>query len=244
MPVVGRIPGAPYSFEVELSGGEVVPGPGLPSGSGAVSLNVTAGGEVCFSFEFNGITGVTAAHIHEGATGEVGPHVVDLGVSGGTVFGCVTTTTETAVAILDAPENYHVQVHSSSHPDGAVRGQLASARMWELSLVGANVTGPGDADGFATLALEASTSGRVCVSRFSAQRIATVTSIGLYTAGAGADGPRVVDLTFGADHSGCAVVSPRSAASMILATPSAHYTQVNTTQFPAGAIRAQLTPGI
>ena len=34
VPVVGRIPGAPYQFEVELSDGSVVPGPGLPGGGG------------------------------------------------------------------------------------------------------------------------------------------------------------------------------------------------------------------
>ncbi len=243
MPVVGRIPGAPYRFEFELSGGEVVPGPGLAGGSGSVDLSVSAAGEVCFGFTFNGIAGLTAAHIHSGASGELGPPVVDFGISGGDTFGCVTTDTATAVAILDRPEDYHVQVHTSTHPDGAVRGQLAGTREWALSLVGANVVGVGDADGFVTLSLEVSTSGRVCASSYTAQRVATATSIGLYSAGAGLNGPQVVDLTFGPDHSGCAVVTPRSAASMVLAIPADHYLQVNTAQFPAGAVRTQLTAG-
>ncbi|NNC90943.1 MAG: CHRD domain-containing protein [Acidimicrobiia bacterium] len=242
MPVVGRIPGAPNHFEVELSSGEVVPGPGTPGASGSVDINITAGGEVCFSFEFDGVSGVTAAHLHAGAAGATGPPVVDFGVTGGDAFGCVATTTATAVDILNQPEDYHVQVHTSSHPDGAVRGQLAATRDWDLSLVGAFVVGFGDADGFVTLSLEVSNSGRVCLESFSAERIGPVTLIGLYAAGAGGDGPLVADVTFGPGHDGCTTVIP-SAAAMVLATPAGYYTQVSTTQFPDGAVRAQLANG-
>jgi hypothetical protein len=244
MPVVGRVPGAPYRFDVEVSSGEVIPGPGLPGGSGQVGLNVTAGGQICYSFEFNGVTGVTAAHIHEGATGEIGPHVVDLGFSGGDPFGCATTSAGTAVAILDRPQDYHVQVHSSTHPDGAVRGQLAATREWDLSLVGAEVVGFGDADGFVPLSLTVSTSGRACITSYAAQRIGAVTRIGLYSAPEGVNGPLVTDLTFGPEGTGCTTVTPRSAAAMVLATPPGHYIQVSTTQFPNGAVRAQLPNGI
>lgn len=243
VPVVGRIPGAPWRFEIELSGSEVVPGPGLPGGSGAVSLNITSGGEVCFSFDIASVPGVTAAHIHQGPAGSGGPVVFDFGVNGGDPFGCLSTDTATAVAMIDAPEDYFVQVHSSAHPAGAVRGQLAETRAWDLGLVGANVVGFGDADGFVSVDLEVSTSGRLCVTSFSAQRISTVTSVGVYKAEAGQTGPLVANLTFGADHLGCVTVSPRSAATIMLATPGNHYLQVNTVQFPGGAVRAQLTNG-
>jgi hypothetical protein len=242
-PVVGRITGAPYRFQVELSNSEVVPGPGLPGGSGGVSLNVAAGGEVCFSFDLNGVSDVTAAHVHEGAAGAVGPQVVDLGLSGEDTFGCVTTTTETAVAILDQPEAYHVQVHSVSHPDGAIRGQIAARRSWDLSLVGANVVGTGDADGFVPLSLTVSTSGRICITSYASQRIDRVIRLGLYAANQGVTGPLVVDATFGPNHTGCTTVTPRSAAAMVLATPPGHYIQVSTAQFPNGAVRAQLSNG-
>ena len=240
MPVVGRISGAPFGFAVELSDGTVVPGPGLPGGGGAASINVTAGGEVCFSFALDGVTGVTNAHLHEGVPGEIGPPVVELG-SG--LFGCAPTDTATATGILNRPTDFYVQIHTVSHPAGAIRGQLAETGSWDIDLVGANVAGFGDADGFVSLSVEASTSGLVCTSDYTAQRISTVTSIRLHRAAAGESGPAVADLTFGPDHIGCVVVDPPSAASMILALPAGHYVEVTTTQFPTGAVRGQLSPG-
>ncbi len=239
-PVVGRITGAPFRFEVELSDGAIVPGPGLPGGGGAASINVTAGGEVCFSFDLDGVTGITNAHLHEGAPGETGPAVVTLGTGS---FGCVTTNTATATAILNAPTDFYIQIHTGSHPAGAVRGQLAERGSWDVSLVGANVVGLGDADGFVTLAVDVSTSGMVCTSDYSAQRISTITAISLHQAVAGQTGPAVTNLTFGPDHVGCVVVAPRSAASMILAIPTGHYVEITTGQFPNGAVRGQLDPG-
>lgn len=240
-PVVGRIPGAAYRFEVELSSAEVVPGPGLSGSGGSVTINVASGGEVCFTLDLDGVSGVTGAHVHEGARGASGPVVVDLGILGTENFGCVSTAT--ALAILDRPHDFYVQVHTASHPAGAVRGQLAEVRSWELDLVGANVVGPGDADGFVTLTLEVSTSGRTCVTAYGAQRISTVVSIALYEAPAGQTGPRVADLTFGPEHLGCTTIDPRSAATMVVALPAGHYVQMNTSQFPAGAVRAQLHNG-
>lgn len=239
-PVVGRIPGAPFGFTVELSDGAVLPGPGLPGGGGAADLNVTAGGEVCFSFQLDGVTGITGAHLHEGAAGETGPAVVSLG-SGS--FGCVTTDTATATQLLNDPTGFYVQVHTGSHPEGAIRGQLAEVGAWDIDLVGANVVGFGDADGFVSLSVEASTSGLVCTSGYTAQRISTVTSIRLHRADAGENGPGIADLTFGPDHAGCVVVDPASAAAMIVALPAGHYLEISTIQFPNGAVRSQLNPG-
>ena len=237
LPVVGRIPGAPYQFEVELSDGSVVPGPGLPGGGGAASINVAAGGEVCFSFDLDGVTEITNAHLHEGTTGATGPAVVTLGTG---PFGCLTTDAATANAILNRPTDFYVQIHTVSHPAGAIRGQLAEIGSWDVNLVGADVIGFGDADGFATLSVEVSTSGMVCTSDYTAERISTVTTIRLHQAMAGEIGPIVTDLTFGSDHVGCVVVSPRAAASMILAIPAGHYLEIRTIQFPNGAVRGQL----
>lgn len=239
-PVVGRIPGAASSFEVELSGANVVPGPGLPGATGAITINVASGGEVCYTADLGDVTNITAAHIHEGAIDASGSIAVDLGISGTATFGCVDAGTGTAVALLQRPQDFYVQAHTASHPGGALRGQLAEIRSWDLGLVGANVVGPGDADGFVTLTLEVSTSGRACVLSYSAQRVAPVTSIDLYQAGAGATGPRLADLTFGPDHIGCVAISPLSAATMVVAFPSGHYVQLATSQFPDGAVRSQL----
>jgi hypothetical protein len=198
---------------------------------------VTAGGEVCFSFDLDGVTGITNAHLHEGTTGATGPAVVTLGTG---PFGCVATGTAAANAILNSPTDFYVQIHTVSHPAGAIRGQLAEIGSWDVTLVGADVIGFGDADGFATLSVEVSTSGMVCTSDYTAERISTVTAIRLHQATAGQSGPVVTDLTFGSGHVGCVVVSPRAAASMILAIPAGHYLEIRTIQFPNGAVRGQL----
>ena len=239
-PVVGKIPGAASSFEVELSGSSVVPGPGLPGATGVITINVASGGQVCYTADLGDVTDVTSAHIHEGPGDGTGPISVDLSISGTATFGCVDAGAAQAVALLQRPHDFYVQAHTPSYPGGALRGQLAEIRSWDLGLVGANVGGLGDADGFVTLTLEVSTSGRACVLSYSAQRIAAVTSIGLHQAPAGADGPLVADLTFGPDHIGCLAISPSSAATMAVAFPAGHYVQLATVQFPGGAVRSQL----
>lgn len=242
VPVVGRIGGAPHRFEVELSGSEVVPGPGA-DGSGAVTLSVAAGGRACATLDLNGLSGVTGVHIHAGAPGASGPVVLDLELTGTGDSGCVSGDPTAAVALIDRPQDFYIQVHTGAHPGGAMRGQVAERTSWSLALVGAEVAGLGDADGFVTLDLEVSTSGRVCMSGYSAARITTVTSIGLHRADPGSNGPLVANLTLEPDRTGCVVVDPLVAASRVLAVPGGHYVQISTVQYPLGAVRAQLSNG-
>jgi hypothetical protein len=243
IPVVGRIPGGAHRFDVELSGAAVVPGPGDPTAGGAITLQVSTGGQICVTLDLGGPAGVAAAHIHEGRVGFPGPVAVDLGISGGATFGCVAADAAATINLIRRPEDFFVQLHSTAYPDGALRGQVAETRSWELSLVGADVVGLGDADGFVTLTVDVSTTGRLCLAGYEAQRISTVTSIGLYRASASETGPRVADLTLAPDHTGCVVIEPSTAAARVLATPTEHYVQVTTAQFPSGAVRAQLTNG-
>jgi hypothetical protein len=78
---------------------------------------------------------LTAMHIHRGAAGVAGPVVVDsrfgtaLAASGqGAVFrsNIITDPTTLAVieAILENPENYYLNLHSTTNPAGIIRGQL------------------------------------------------------------------------------------------------------------------------
>jgi hypothetical protein len=241
IPVVGRIPGGAHRFDVELSGAEVVPGPGSASGSGAVTMQVSAGGEACATLDLNGLSGVTGVQVRAGPASSSGPVAIDLGISGTQSFGCVNGEDGAAIELIRSPEDFYLQVETASHPAGALRGQVAQTRSWDLSLVGAQVAGSGDADGFVTMHLEVSTAGRACLTGFTAQRLSAVTLIALHRAGAGVSGPRIADLTLAPRHAGCVVVEPRTAATRVLATPLEHYVQVNTTQFPNGAVRAQLT---
>ena len=87
-----------------------------------------------------------AAHIHRGTTGEHGPVVANIAwPQGGQSADCIDglapparfVLTNSSLADADAviadilanPQNCCVNVHNSKFPGGAVRGQLAEARL-------------------------------------------------------------------------------------------------------------------
>ncbi len=243
-PVAGLIPGAPSTFVLELSGAAEVPDPGDPDGAGLATIRIADSGEVCFELEVSGIGAPTAAHIHSGPAGQAGGVIVNLDVPGNGLAGCVITSDQNARAILDEPENYYINVHNGDFPAGALRGQVAELRDWNLTLIGARVVpGPGDADAFAAVGLEVVTNGRVCITSYLEERLASETSVLLRNAVEGERGPRVVNLTFGGDRTGCVGANPRFVTTMIVAAPFDYYLEIRTTQFPRGAVRAQLTAG-
>jgi hypothetical protein len=112
-----------------LTGAAEAPGPGDPDGSGSVSLRLNPGqGEVCFEITVANITlPATGAHIHEAPVGEPGPVVVALTPpdASGTSSGCVSADREVIREIIQEPEEYYVNVHTSDFPGGAIRGQLS-----------------------------------------------------------------------------------------------------------------------
>lgn len=114
------------SFDVIMSGGEEVPGPGDPDGSGVATIRIRpVTGELCYTLSVKNTDAVTAAHIHSGAAGVAGPPIVTLSPPvSGTSDACVAIDPALATAITAAPQDYFVNIHSSDHPFGAVRGQL------------------------------------------------------------------------------------------------------------------------
>ena len=111
--------------EVNASG---VPNQGDLDGTGSAKITVNPGqGEVCFELSVEDITlPAIGAHIHEGVAGENGPIVVELVPpdANGVSSGCEEVSRELALAIIQDPENYYVNVHTSDFPAGALRGQL------------------------------------------------------------------------------------------------------------------------
>jgi hypothetical protein len=128
-PILADDGGRPFS--TTLTGASEVPGPGDPDASGTASLMLNPGqGEVCFDLAWAAIDGtVTAAHIHVGQADVAGPVVVPLfsGSFSGTdsASACISADRSLLLAIVQNPENYYVNVHSSVFPAGAVRGQLS-----------------------------------------------------------------------------------------------------------------------
>jgi 5'-nucleotidase len=122
-----------------LSGNFEVPGPGDPDGSGFAELALTPGREkVCWELRAADITlPASAAHIHRGAVDVAGPVVVTLSPPGadGTSSGCARDVPGALLReILDFPQRFYVNVHTSDFPAGAVRGQISNrgeAKGWQ-----------------------------------------------------------------------------------------------------------------
>jgi hypothetical protein len=110
-----------------MTGGEEVPGPGDPDGSGEAFITLNHGsGEVCFQLTVSDIAPATAAHIHEAPAGVAGPIVVGLTPpTGGSSSGCVSADRDLIKDIIQNPAEYYVNVHNADFPAGAVRGQLS-----------------------------------------------------------------------------------------------------------------------
>jgi len=200
------------------------------------------GGDVCFDLTVANITTpVAAAQVHAGAAGVTGGDVIDFDVASNGLMGCVTSTDAQIDAIEAAPSNFYVNVHTTDHPSGAIRGQLTAtapapdATELRLPLM---PTGDPDANGIGGLSIDPLT-GRICFDMLIVN-ISPVTAAHIYVGAAGTDGGVVVDLetsTNGA--SGCVFVAPAVAAAITADLPG-HYYNIHTAAAPAGAVRSQL----
>jgi len=116
-------------FTVRLTGAaEGTTGDNDGTGTAVVRI-IRAKGDVCFKLSVqNIILPSVGSHIHRGAAGVNGPIVVQFvapnatGASSGCTHGVATTLID---EILANPANFYVNVHTTDHPGGAVRAQLA-----------------------------------------------------------------------------------------------------------------------
>jgi hypothetical protein len=102
---------------------------GKAGGSGSFTAQVDAdAGDLCYTLAVDGIGEPTAAHIHSGAAGTDGGPVTAVEITGADLDECVALEPDTLAAIVAAPGNYYVNVHTAEFPAGAVRGQLAKQK--------------------------------------------------------------------------------------------------------------------
>ena len=198
-----------------------------------------------------------AAHVHTGTAGTLGGIVVPLRAPGenGLASGCVSAARATVAQILRNPAAYYVNVHTPTFPGGAVRGQLRGSAPelgWSAArpLTGAEecntagtLCGLGDPDGAGTAVVRLRPAGGQVCYRLTVRNVA-LPAVGahIHRADRGRAGPIVVQFTSpgtGGSSSGC-TATPRDLIDQIQAQPSQVYVNVHTTEYPAGAVRAQL----
>lgn len=99
---------------------------GDPDGTGTATFRVNPGqGEVCYTLTVANIAPATAAHIHRAPPTDPGPIVVHLNApTNGSSSGCATVSRALAKELIQTPEAFYVNVHNTTYPAGAVRGQL------------------------------------------------------------------------------------------------------------------------
>jgi hypothetical protein len=111
-----------------LTGHQAVPGPGDLDGTGTALVRIDVNtGQVCWELNARGIDPATAAHIHRGAAGSVGPPVIPLVAPGPSEHsqGCAGVARELALEMALRPFLFYVNVHNAAFPGGAIRGQLS-----------------------------------------------------------------------------------------------------------------------
>lgn len=117
-----------HSLEAEMSGDQEIPGPGDPDGTGEATVKLKPSkNQICVEIETKYLDTATAAHIHHAPKGSAGAVVVPLPIpdSAGMSSGCVDVDGKLVKAIKDNPQDYYVNIHTNTYPEGAIRGQLA-----------------------------------------------------------------------------------------------------------------------
>ena len=126
--VADKVEGA-TRLKATLTGGVEVPGPGDADATGSATVNVdVTKGEVCYEVAVQKIDRPTGMHIHEAEAGKSGDVAVPLTTptaSDTTTKGCANADAALLGRLTANPDNFYVNVHSATYPQGAARGQLS-----------------------------------------------------------------------------------------------------------------------
>ena len=288
----GALPVESVPFRAVLSAANEVPAVDLAaSGTATVWLHVVrnAAGEIVSGsvdfhvrYRFPAAVTFTGLHIHSGRAGVNGPVVLnssltrveDAPAEGVLRFqGQILPANAAGLAalrgVMEDPQAYYVNLHTTAHPAGAIRGQVdpAQALVLMTQLDPGNEVPPGAglaARGTGTLMVVA---GLRPNGDFSSAEVAfdvnyagfpegtNFTGLHIHTGAAGVNGPVTIDsalrgpVAAGAGGAGNlryeAEVNMASAASVaalygLFTRPAGYYMNLHTQANPAGAIRGQM----
>lgn len=218
-----------------------------PDGQGHIVITTTDNG-LAYTLTWAGIDPPTAAHIHRGSQGEMGPVVLGLSP----VFDHSSTSgfIEASPALIDeisgSSGNFYVNVHNETFSDGAIRGQINPMIIDEDSFTvvmsGAAELAPyGDPDGTGIAII--TLNGLTLQYTIQTDRIANPTAAHIHQGSALEDGAVIVDLeaTFAGGVAQSSVQIDEATREAMLAHPEDFYLNVHNVDYPDGALRAQLS---
>jgi CHRD domain-containing protein len=111
-----------------LTGAAEVPTAGDPDATGTATVNLDVSKrEVCYEVALQKVDRPVGMHIHEGQAGKNGDVVVpfETPAADTTTKGCANVDATLIGRLAANPENFYVNVHTTTYPQGAVRGQLS-----------------------------------------------------------------------------------------------------------------------
>jgi hypothetical protein len=250
--------------------------------------NVT-GGTVSFNISYNmgSQQTFTGLHIHNGKMGVNGPVVINTGLSGanpvvtnangvGFINRDVTISSSDSGfdflrGLIENPENYYVNIHTTQFPGGVIRAQLAKETYhFRTNMSPANevppVTGVDTAaTGWITARINRDGNGNLTGGtvtfdvNFTNTGPITFTGLHIHHPGlSGANGPVVINTglsaSSGVESTGgsgnitrVVNIDPMSGAQIaalnaLITAPDTAYVNLHTTQFPGGVARSQMFP--
>jgi hypothetical protein len=246
--------------------------------AGAVSFNV--------NYSLAGPQTFTGLHIHNAKIGVNGPVVINTGLSGSNSVSSPTgggsidrevaiSSTDTAFdylrGLVEVPENYYVNIHTTEFQGGIIRAQLAKetyhfkTNMSPANEVPAITTADTAATGWVTAQMLRDKNGNLTGGNvtfdvnYTNSGPITFTGLHIHYPGlAGATGPVIintglsgtatVDSTTGSGNITRVVsVDPTntnalSALNALISAPDTAYINIHTTTFPGGVARSQMFP--
>ncbi len=239
----------PGDYNALLTGANEIP----PVASDAVGLGqftLVSTDTLNYEVHVRDIMSVTAAHIHKGASDENGAVVFTL-FDGIGVFdpehpisGSVTLDAENLLDLLTG--SFYVNVHTSDHVAGEIRGQIGGASVFHADLSGGQELPPVNtqASGRGVLALGADASDRHY--RLSVDEITDIAAAHIHQGSAGETGPVIFTL-----FDGTGMFDPDNPISDTISVTPAHvldlisgnfYINVHTAVNQSGEIRGQIGP--
>jgi hypothetical protein len=227
-------------FTAAMAGTQEVP-PNASNARGTVTAFLhQPDNRVVYMVESNGLTNVTAAHMHQAAAGVNGPVIFALNGSAGTYCGVSAPLSAAQVTTLQANGMYF-NIHTTAFPGGEIRGQLLADQgdHFVAPMDSAAEVPPNGSPGQGSACLIIDPNGVANIRVSFAGLTGAPTAAHIHRAAAGVNGPVIFALAAAGPGLLTATFTP-TPAQLADARADLWYVNIHTAAFPGGEIRGQL----